>query len=385
MVYLMRRTRRWRRTGHLVVGFVLTTLGVSSAQSPPLDDRVGPPTFMSPHTSPIVARGGRVFVANTPADTVDVIDVASLTVMARVNVGIDPVSVAIRPDGRELWVSNHISDSVSVIDTDPESSTHLQVIATVQDFDPVTRATRFDEPMGVAFASDKKAYVVLSSENQVAVIDVVSRRVVRTLAITAQDPRALTVRGDRLYVIPFESNNQTQLSGCRGPIDGQLCTFDAQEHVITNNNVLSLNYAADIVRNSAIPDRDLYVFDTTTDELVDVVNTLGTLLYGLAVDSNGRVFVAQTEARNDANGRAGTLKQGLAELENRAFLNQITRVNCSGVTCGSPEFIDLEPLPPIHPDPAWRWPRRSRFRSAKTTRRWSSRRLAQTNFSPLMR
>ncbi len=351
MVCLIRLTRRWRRTGSLVVGFVLTAFGVSSAQSPLLEDPVGHPTFVSPHTSPIVARGGRVFVANTPADTVDVIDVASLTVMARVNVGIDPVSVAIRPDGRELWVSNHISDSVSVIDTDPESPTHLQVIATVQDFEPVTRATRFDEPMGVAFASDEKAYVVLSSENQVAVIDVVSRQVVRTLTITAQDPRALAVRGDRLYVIPFESNNQTQLSGCRGPIDGQLCTFDAQEHVITNNNVLSLNYDADIVRNSAIPDRDLYVFDTTTDELVDVVNTLGTLLYGLAVDSNGRVFVAQTEARNDANGRAGTLKQGLAELENRAFLNQITSVNCSGATCGSPEFIDLEPLPPIHPEP----------------------------------
>jgi hypothetical protein len=75
------------------------------------------------------------------------------------------------------------------------------------------------------------------------------------------------------------------------------------------------------------------------------------LLYGLAVDSAGRVFVAQTDARNHINGRAGTAGQGLSEMENRAFLNQITRVDCADGSCAAPEFIDLEPLPPTHPVP----------------------------------
>jgi len=288
---------------------------------------------------------------NTPADTVDVIDAASQTVTARINVGIDPVSVAVRPDGNEVWVSNHVSDSVSVIDTDPASATHLQVVATVQDLDPVTKATRFDEPIGIAFASNAKAYIALSSENQIAVVDVVTRRIINKLTITAQDPRAIAVRDGRLYVIPFESNNQTQISGCTGALDGDLCTFDATEHVITNNNVLSLFAVVDIVKHPQIPDRDMYVFDTTTDQLVEVVDTLGTLLYGLAVDSTGRVFVAQTDGRNDANGRAGTLSHGLAEMENRAFLNQITSVDCAGGSCGTPNFVDLEPLPPANPAP----------------------------------
>ena len=39
-----------------------------------------------------------------------------------------------------------------------------------------------------------------------------------------------------------------------------------------------------------------------------------------------RVFIAQTDARNDANGRSGTKKHGMKELENRAFLNQITKL-----------------------------------------------------------
>ncbi len=311
---------------------------------------IGHPAFMSPHASPIVVGGGLVFVTNTPADTLDVIDADSRTLVARINVGIDPVGVALRPDGKELWVSNHVSDSVSVIDTDPANPTYLQVIATVQDLDPITRATRFDEPVGIAFASNDKAYVALSSENQIAVVNVATRQVDKKLIITAQDPRAIVVRGDRLYVIPFESNNQTQISGCVAPLVGDLCTFDAVQHVITNNNVLSQFAVVDIIKNPQVPDRDLYIFDTTNDQLTETVSTLGTLLYGLAVDSNGRVFIAQTDARNDTNGRSGTFGDGLAELENRAFLNQITRIDCGGF-CGAPQFIGLEPLPPLQPAP----------------------------------
>jgi hypothetical protein len=187
----------------------------------------------------------------------------------------------------------------------------------------------------------------------VAIVDVPSRLVVGHLEITAQDPRAIAVRGERLYVVPFESGNQTQLSGCFGAesIDGDRCTFDFIEQVVVNNNVLSLGYDADIVRDPRLPDRDLFVFDTRTDQLVEAVSTIGTLLYGVTADSKGRVFIAQTEARNDANGRAGTLKQTLVDLENRAFLNQIAVVDCSTATCASPRPIELEPLPPEDPAP----------------------------------
>ena len=331
---------------------LITALVVLWLTTPPVlaqSREVGYPTFLSPHSNPIVSAGDRVFVANTPADTIDLIDPATLAVTARVKVGIDPVSLALRPDGKELWVSNHVSDSVSVIDIDASSDRYLQIIATISDFDPATRATRFDEPVGIAFASNEKAYVALSSENRIAVIDVASRQISRRLVITAQDPRAIAVRGDRLYVIPFESNNQTQISGCVGAPTGGLCTFDAQQHVVNTNNVLSQGIVVDIVREPRIPDRDLYVFDTATDLQVQTVNGLGTMLYGIAVDSQGRVFVAQTDARNDVNGRAGTRGDGLAEMGNRAFLNQLTRVDCGSGSCAVPQRIDLEPRPPVNP------------------------------------
>ena len=250
----------------------------------------------SPHAHPIAVDANRVYVANTPAGTLDVIDRTTHTIVARVSVGVDPVSVAVRPDGKEVWVSNHVSDSVSVVDSDRNSPTFLQVVATIQEFDPKTKATLFDEPVGIAFAGNDKAYVALSSENQIAVVDVASRKVRKRLKILAQDPRAIAVRGDRLYVIPFESNNKTQLSGgAKDKIDHRLVTFDAYEHSIKNNNVLSLGHVVDIVKHPLVPDRDLFVFDVKTDTLVATIDTLGTLLYGLAVDSTGHVYIAETE------------------------------------------------------------------------------------------
>ncbi len=324
--------------------------GANATTSPMPPAKVGHPPFMSPHASPIALHRNLVFVVNTPSDTLDVIDTKTRRVMARVSVGIDPVSIAIRPDGREIWVANHVSDSVSVIDILPANPTYLQVIATIQEFDKATKATRFDEPVGIAFAGNQKAYVALSSENKIAVINVLTRKIEKRLNITAQDPRAIVVRGNRLYVLPFESNNKTQLSGGY-KIDGDLVTFNAHEHSIANNNVLSLGHITDIVKHPRVPDRDLYVFDTRTDKLVETVDTLGTLLYGLAVDSRGRVFVAQADARNDINGRSGTKKHSLKELGNRAFLNQVTTVKFDGDAASKPKFINLEPLPPENPGP----------------------------------
>ena len=344
----------------LLAGFILiafSSLGVwllpardqknvSNDRAIPVPAEVGHPSFLSPHFKPIVVHQDRLFVANTPADTVDVFDTSSNNLLARIPVGIDPVSIAIRPDGLEAWVSNHISDSISVIDTNPENSTHLRVIDTVQDIDLEKRATNFDEPVGIAFASNQKAYVALSSENKIAVIDVASRKVSKHLKIPAQDPRAISVRNGKLYVLPFESNNKTQLSGGY-KIDGDLVTFNAHEHSIANNNVLSLGHVLDIVKHPNVPDKDLFVFDTETDKLIETVDTLGTLLYGLTIDSKGSVFVAQTDARNHINGRSGTKKHGLAQLQNRAFLNQITRVDFQKNAAKKPSFINLEPLPSV--------------------------------------
>ena len=97
----------------------------------------GHPTLLSPHSDSIAIHDGNVFVVNTPAETLDVIDAATSQVITSIPTGLDPVSVSVRPDGKEVWISKHISDSISVIDYDPESSTCLSIVATIQGIDLV--------------------------------------------------------------------------------------------------------------------------------------------------------------------------------------------------------------------------------------------------------
>ena len=124
----------------------------------------------------------------------------------------------------------------------------------------------------------------------VAVVDVATRKVVNNLLIPAQEPRAITVADGKLYVVPFESNNQTQLSGGKAEdIDGDLVTFDARKLASAFDSV---GFTVDVVKNPEIPDRDLFIFDTKTDELIATVDSLGTNLFGVAVDGAGNVFVA---------------------------------------------------------------------------------------------
>jgi DNA-binding beta-propeller fold protein YncE len=270
-------------------------------------------------------------------------------VVATVEVGVDPVGVALRPDGSELWVANHVSDSVSVISLVPGPTRH-RVVETIQSVDTANLISDFDEPAGIAFANDDKAYVALSSRNRIAVVDANAYQVTGFLALNAQEPRALRVRGGLLFVPAFESGNRSELSSCVGaPVAGDTqCTFDFTQANFAQNPQL-IGFDVDVAKDPSLPDRDLFVFDTASDARLATVEGVGTLLYGLAVSSTGKVFVAQTDARNAENGRAGTQGHVLDDLDNRMFLNQIGVVDCSGGSCDAPSRFELEPLPPAQP------------------------------------
>lgn len=312
----------------------------------------GQQTFTSPQAKPIAlsADGTRLFVANTTNGTVGVFDTATNDPVTTVEVGLEPVGLAIKPDGSELWVSNHLSDSVSVIGLTP-GATQYRIKETIQDLD-ADGVSQFDEPVGIAFANDAKAYVALSSRNDVAIVDTATYAVTGRIHITAQEPRALAVRNGRLYVAAFESNNQSELSVCPGGGGGPQCTLDdgdLTDFIISSPNIPGADVR--IVIDPDVPDRDLFVFDTATDAPVDTVTGVGTLLYDLVVSSGDEVFITQTEARNEVNGGNNLSGQNnLVVLENRMFLNQIGHVDCGGAGCSLQTDIELEP-PPGSPVP----------------------------------
>jgi YVTN family beta-propeller protein len=259
---------------------------------------------------------------------------------------VEPAALAIRPGANELWVSNHVSDTVSVIDIAPGSPTRNQVIDTIQSID-AQGVTAFDEPLGIAFTADgAKAYVALSSRDAIAVIDANARTVTGSIKVRAQEPRAIAVRNGLLYVAAFESGNQSELSDCGTAGDTNAstpCTLSLNDLVSFATNPNLPNATKHIQTDPDVPDRDLFVYDTATDTEVATVSGIGTLLYGLAVSSSGRVFISETDARNVVNGAQG---QTLLGLGNRMFSNEVAAVTCTGGGCGSVQTKDLEPATP---------------------------------------
>ncbi len=326
----------------------------------------GAALFTSPQANPVAlsADGSRLWVANTTAGSVSVVDVSDPSApveITEINVGLDPVGIAVRPkassDDRELvFVTNHISDSISVID-----AASLDVVQTLQEVDPATGVTRTDEPVGIAFAGPDRAFVALDNPNEILVLDVdaTGRASInpQRLAITAQAPRALAVADGLLYVAAFESGNQTEVPTClpldaRGldesddfdegcefnlrVIDGinNFQTFDLDVGVIIEFAAQSPNIGGRVIRDRDMPDRDFFVFDAATLAPVDVVDGVGTLLYGVAPGADGRVYVTNTDARNQLD--------GLAALDNRMFDNRLAILDCSAAGCGEPTHVDLE-------------------------------------------
>jgi YVTN family beta-propeller protein len=170
----------------------------------------------SPHVSPLCRTpdGARLLAVNTPDNRLEVFDLeAPLPVwLGSVAVGLDPVSARAR-DAGEVWVVNHLSDSVSVVDL-----AAMHVVATLP---------TLDEPADVVFAGEPpRAYVSCSQANVVQVFDPQTHALLETLDIVGEDPRALAVSSDGLtvYAAIFESGNDTTILG-GGAVDPNVLTF----------------------------------------------------------------------------------------------------------------------------------------------------------------
>jgi DNA-binding beta-propeller fold protein YncE len=130
--------------------------------------------------------------------------------LGSVKVGLDPVSVRFR-NNNELWVVNHISDSVSIVGFDQRIV--KQTLQTA------------DEPFDLVFANNK-VFVSCSQANQIQVFDPENlTQAAVSIDVFAEDPRSMAVSpdGSKVYVAAFESGNKTTiLAGGIDESDGTL-------------------------------------------------------------------------------------------------------------------------------------------------------------------
>src|SRR5229473_694523 len=257
-----------------------------------------------------------LYVAAYKTNHVEVFNTFTKTLVAEIPVQVQPLGVAITPNGAFAYVTNSgkicdicaaiQSPSVSVIDT----STY-QVVATI----PVG-----NYPIGVAITPDGAfAYVANFNSNNVSVIDTVTNTVTATVGVgTGPTGVAITPNGAFAYVTNYYSRSVSVINtatnavvatiavGC-GPGAVAITPNGAFAYVANgcDSTVSVINTATNAVvatvgslndpRSMAItPDGafayvgnegsgSLSVIDTATNTVVDTVLVAGTQLQGIAI------------------------------------------------------------------------------------------------------
>jgi len=180
------------------------------------------PRYKTPLNLALRPDGKELYVACEASYSVIVVDPTARKKVAEIPVGRHPMDVTFSPDGRRAFVSNRLDDSVSVIDVAAR-----KVIATI----PVG-----DEPHGVLTdRSGKHLYVLNTSADSMSVIDMASLEQVKRLS-ASRSPWALALSpdGSRIYV----TNAYSRFVPFRTPSMSEVTVIDTERIVVEDRVVV---------------------------------------------------------------------------------------------------------------------------------------------------
>jgi DNA-binding beta-propeller fold protein YncE len=335
----------------MIVSAVLATLASSARAADFIEFESGPvrPIALS-------ASGTSLYVVNTPDNRLEVFNVGAggISKAGSVDVGMEPVSVAIRNAG-EVWVVNHLSDSISIVDvaSSPPRVTRTLLVG--------------DEPRDLVFAGTggNRAFITTAHRGQqrtdpslglvpgagdpqlttpgvnradIWVFDATNLGAnlggtpVQIVTLFGDTPRALAVSpsGDTVYAAIFHSGNQTTTVSegmvCNGFNPGASCQNGPDnittpggnpgpptDHLLNQAPEVGLIVKWDGTKwrdednrnwNNAVlfslPDRDVFALDANTLAQTTQWSGVGTILFNMAVNpTSGKVYVSNAESKNE--------------------------------------------------------------------------------------
>ncbi|HET9887830.1 MAG TPA: hypothetical protein VFR10_09975, partial [bacterium] len=292
-----------------------------------------PDHFESPAVHPveISADGTRLFVAHTADHRLVIFDLTTPlpTRIAEIQVGLEPVTVRARTSS-EVWVVNHLSDSISIVDLSLGS-----VVATL---------LVGDEPTDIAFAPEHhRAFICISEEDKIRVLDTDDLSLAPVdIPLSMSDPRSLALSpdGGTLYVGALDSQNQTTsvsfqtvrtMSGTlpvNPPMRPELPPPPITALILKHDGT---KWTDEIGRNwnDKVPyqllDHDVIRISTSTLAIQGAFTGVGTTLFNLAVSpKTGRIFVTNQDAQNEIRFEPN--------VRGKFLRNQITTIDPSSST-----------------------------------------------------
>jgi DNA-binding beta-propeller fold protein YncE len=277
-----------------------------------------------------------LFAVNTPDNRLEIFRVTDFGLIHKssITVGLEPVAVAAR-NNDEVWVVNHLSDSVSVVDVSDAEEPR------------VTRTLLVgDEPRDIVFAGTgfNRAFITTAHRGQNIPFDpqLTTAGVGRAdlwvfnaaslensslggvpltiLSLFTDTPRALAVSpdGTRVYAAGFHTGNQTTAihkflvrdnGGLPPPTTDHLGNPQPPTALIVKYN--GTNWVDSIGRpwgdhvRFSLPDKDVFAIDATSNPPAQLPGSagfykgVGTIIYNMIVNpANGKIYVSNTDANN---------------------------------------------------------------------------------------
>lgn len=282
-------------------------------------------SFESGHVRPLAlsADGQRLFAVNTADNKLEIFATSGgLVPVASVPVGLEPVALGIAPDGN-VWVVNHLSDSISVVAVDAPVPHVVQTLWVG------------DEPRDIVFAgtSRQRAFITTAHRGQnspvdpalntpsigradvwvfdsTALNDMPGGSAEKIITLFGDRPRPLAVSADglRIFAGIFMSGNKTTAIGPGGfsksgpitsadgvsqPDSGQILRFEGgnwrDADGVARNNIVPFT----------LPDFDVFEIDATTLLETRRVSGVGTILFNMISNPvTGDLYVTNLNSNN---------------------------------------------------------------------------------------
>lgn len=207
----------------------------------------------------------KIYVTNFANDTVSVLDSESNTLLTTITVGKGPNGISVNENTNKIYVANQIDNTVTIIDGLNDTTT--------------TQVSVGQRPVHVSLNKNtNKIYIANQDSNTVSVIDGITNTIINEITVgTKPQGIGINTKSNKIYVANTESNNITVIDGSSNTVIKTLEGIIETPTDIAIDEDKNTIYAFTTSGETLLGRGILYIINGSTD----------TTIQGIIIGSNG--------------------------------------------------------------------------------------------------